>query len=252
MLTLDDLYAFRLHYQDISFDEYFIIKKLKEQLYNSGMENEDEINNHIYDFYQKFGFNMSLNEIKSVRTNNLPNTQTLFSYFTNLLSAPINNDTEVSQENDNNNSEQQNTQSNDDENLQNLNYNFVSQTFTIPLNDNIDLNEFINNFNNILNHVLGQPPPQDDIQVTMDHEDINNLKVKIYSENNNTNCSICLCDMEEGDEYFDIKCKHIFHKDCIKKWLEEFNYICPICRTELGKSHAHINSSEESNDINVE
>jgi hypothetical protein len=247
MLTLDDLYAFRLHYQDISFDEYFIIKKLKEQLYNSGMENEEDINNNIFDFYQKFGFNMSINEIKSVRINNNTNTQLLFSYF-NLLSTPSNiNDL---QEN-NNNSEQQ---INDDENLQNINYNFLSQTFTIPFNDNIDINDFINNFNNILNNLnwTTTTTQQEDIQVTMDNEDIDNLKVKIYSETTNTNCTICLCDMVDGDEYFDIKCKHFFHKECIKKWLEEFNYICPICRTELGKSHAHINSSEDSNDINIE
>jgi hypothetical protein len=265
MLTFDDLYAFRLHYQDISFDEYYIIKKLKEQLYNSGMENEEEINNHIYDFYQKFGFSMSINEIKSVRFNNLSNTttQSLFSYFTNILSTPLydnNNDTEVTDINDNvNNSDAEYTTqpTNDDNNndFNQNNFNISYQTFTFPLNppnENIDINEFINNFNNILNSVLEQAPsPQEDIQVTMDHEDIDNLPVKRYSESNNINCSICLCDMEEGEEYFDIKCKHIFHKDCMFKWLEKFNYICPICRTELGKSHAHIDSSEENN-INVE
>lgn len=280
MLTFDDLYAFRLHYQDISFDEYYIIKKLKEQLYNSGMENEEEINNHIYDFYQKFGFSMSINEIKSVRfnlgrNNSFSNntTQSLFSYFTNLLSTPIydnNNDTEVTDNNivNNYNSEPEYTtqptndfnqnDSNQNDSIHNdnhNNFNFSYQTFTFPLNppnENIDINEFINNFNNILNTVLGQAPPsQEDIQVTMDHEDIDNLPVKTYSDSDNINCSICLCDMEEGDKYFDIKCKHIFHKDCMFKWLEEFNYICPICRTELGKSHAHIDSSEED-EINVE
>jgi hypothetical protein len=257
MLTFDDLYSFRIFYQDISFDEYYIIKKLKEELYKSGVEDEDEINNHIYNFYQHFNFSMTLNEIKSVRFNSsLNNTQNfnVLSFFTSLLSYPTNNNSEELQQNNNIDETQNNDNTeytNNSEELQQNNNiphnNIITHEFIIPFNssNDFDLNNFINNFNNILNTVVEPNNNQEDVQVTMDKEDINNLPINIYNKKDEINCSICLCDMENNDEYFDIKCKHIFHKDCILKWLEEFNYICPICRTELGKSYAHIDTDDD-------
>lgn len=44
-------------------------------------------------------------------------------------------------------------------------------------------------------------------------------------------CTICLCEYEEDEEISIIKtCKHLFHTNCIKKWLVECNHKCPVCR----------------------
>ena len=46
-------------------------------------------------------------------------------------------------------------------------------------------------------------------------------------------CSICLVDYEDDDRIVcNLKCKHIFHKDCLKTWGQRSNK-CPICRDEM-------------------
>jgi len=44
-----------------------------------------------------------------------------------------------------------------------------------------------------------------------------------------TVCSICLCEIEDGEIVGDIPCGHYFHKDCLKEWLIKSN-LCPFCR----------------------
>ena len=53
-------------------------------------------------------------------------------------------------------------------------------------------------------------------------------------------------DVVQNDEYYKIDCSHYFHKACLEKWLEKYNYICPVCRKELGKSKAHIDETLSS------
>lgn len=46
-------------------------------------------------------------------------------------------------------------------------------------------------------------------------------------------CVICLDDLRNEEKTGKLEnCEHIFHKKCIKKWLEE-NPICPVCRTGI-------------------
>ena len=56
----------------------------------------------------------------------------------------------------------------------------------------------------------------------------------------NEKCTICMIEMNEDEEYLDIECKHIFHKDCLETYLKNYNHICPVCRKDIGKSYAHI------------
>ncbi|PIA64471.1 hypothetical protein AQUCO_00100150v1 [Aquilegia coerulea] len=46
-------------------------------------------------------------------------------------------------------------------------------------------------------------------------------------------CPICLDDIKEGDEARTIpSCKHIFHNNCISKWVEK-KKTCPLCRLDM-------------------
>ncbi|GLT63301.1 hypothetical protein SLA2020_358750 [Shorea laevis] len=54
-------------------------------------------------------------------------------------------------------------------------------------------------------------------------------------------CSICLVEMEKEDVVSRLpKCCHVFHMNCIEKWLERDQFTCPLCRTFLLNS---LNSS---------
>ncbi|KAE8678448.1 hypothetical protein F3Y22_tig00111409pilonHSYRG00119 [Hibiscus syriacus] len=42
-------------------------------------------------------------------------------------------------------------------------------------------------------------------------------------------CSICLEEFKEDEEGSEMPCEHVFHSDCVEKWLR-MNGSCPICR----------------------
>ncbi|KAG6604984.1 RING-H2 finger protein ATL18, partial [Cucurbita argyrosperma subsp. argyrosperma] len=44
-------------------------------------------------------------------------------------------------------------------------------------------------------------------------------------------CSICLMEFARGDSVCVLPdCSHVFHFDCIEKWLERNRFTCPLCR----------------------
>ena len=47
-----------------------------------------------------------------------------------------------------------------------------------------------------------------------------------------SNCIICLSDMNVGDNVTSLPCLHAFHTDCIKHWLESKNS-CPVCKLAI-------------------
>ena len=321
MISFDELFAYRIYYQDVSFDEFYIIKKLKQLLIDDGME-EDEVNDHLFNFYTHFGHTISLEEIKSVNiTPVVPSNQnSLLTSFFNFINnynqnvpeeEPIienepqdeNNDNPIDEHNDNPNDlsedtiEQDNLTEEDDHldnlnelpnleipnllnlpNLEipinndnypqtNLNFGMMPPTLNInnteilftPINNNNSGSSIVFEYSNLVdnNNLLGQlmnqiinttnlNQPQEDINVTMDKEDINNLEILRYNEEEDSNCSICLMDVVKDDYYYKINCGHFFHRKCLEKWLEEYNYVCPVCRKELGKSKAHIDSGDSS------
>jgi hypothetical protein len=58
---------------------------------------------------------------------------------------------------------------------------------------------------------------------------LNNI---ILNNKNTITCPICIEEMKVGDKISKIKiCSHIFHKDCIKPWIEK-NFTCPLCRVK--------------------
>ncbi|XP_058108719.1 E3 ubiquitin-protein ligase AIP2 [Magnolia sinica] len=47
-----------------------------------------------------------------------------------------------------------------------------------------------------------------------------------------TQCAVCRENLVINDKMQELPCKHLFHPDCLKPWLDEHNS-CPICRHEL-------------------
>ncbi|CAL5214110.1 unnamed protein product [Lathyrus oleraceus] len=66
------------------------------------------------------------------------------------------------------------------------------------------------------------------------------LDIDTTSSNSKDHCSICFEEFRNGShtELFYTKCSHIFHKECIAKWIYRCvngarSYSCPLCRCEI-------------------
>ena len=47
-------------------------------------------------------------------------------------------------------------------------------------------------------------------------------------------CAVCLSEIGDGEALSkELKCKHVFHKCCLHKWVEHQGRTCPLCRDQL-------------------
>jgi hypothetical protein len=56
-------------------------------------------------------------------------------------------------------------------------------------------------------------------------------KLKVVDESNSS-CSICLENFEVGATVKSLKCSHVFHSECLDKWIEVSN-ACPLCKVQM-------------------
>ena len=56
--------------------------------------------------------------------------------------------------------------------------------------------------------------------------------LKKYSALKEDKCPICLQKYKGTDIIKEFPCKHIFHKNCIFKWLKKSN-LCPLCKYDI-------------------
>jgi E3 ubiquitin-protein ligase RHA2 len=55
-----------------------------------------------------------------------------------------------------------------------------------------------------------------------------------FDSEEDVECSVCLCKIEEGDEIRVLRCNHMYHTECLDKWIGFNNNTCPLCRESLG------------------
>ena len=109
----------------------------------------------------------------------------------------------------------------------NLNYNnLFSQYMT-----------YVGSFANPTNEVIINALPETQIG------DISKL------DEDKKNCIICLEDFKTGDKALILPCIHLFHTECIKKWLESQNS-CPICKFELTADNPEVDENLKNNGNN--
>eukprot|EP00553_Chaetoceros_curvisetus_P007467 CAMPEP_0204622652 /NCGR_PEP_ID=MMETSP0717-20131115/8336_1 /ASSEMBLY_ACC=CAM_ASM_000666 /TAXON_ID=230516 /ORGANISM="Chaetoceros curvisetus" /LENGTH=382 /DNA_ID=CAMNT_0051637457 /DNA_START=31 /DNA_END=1179 /DNA_ORIENTATION=+ len=51
-------------------------------------------------------------------------------------------------------------------------------------------------------------------------------------KNEDPSCCICLCEYEEGEMLTQLKCGHVYHKECIDSWCKN-HVTCPLCNLDL-------------------
>ncbi|KAJ3692781.1 hypothetical protein LUZ60_011876 [Juncus effusus] len=62
-------------------------------------------------------------------------------------------------------------------------------------------------------------------------------KAQNSQEENAEQCVVCRVEFEEDESLVMLSCKHMYHNECISKWLE-INKACPMCSTEVSTSNA--------------
>ena len=70
--------------------------------------------------------------------------------------------------------------------------------------------------------------------------------IKKYTKNKEKKCPICLLKYKGSDIIKEFPCKHIYHKNCILKWLKKSN-ICPLCKYDI-TNDVNIMSDDKNND----
>ncbi|MCD7462053.1 hypothetical protein HAX54_047664 [Datura stramonium] len=56
--------------------------------------------------------------------------------------------------------------------------------------------------------------------------------MKVDERNIKDECMVCLDEIGKESEVLCLPCSHMFHGECILKWLEKSHY-CPLCRFEM-------------------
>lgn len=77
----------------------------------------------------------------------------------------------------------------------------------------------------------------EDVKLIVEQDKLDKIPLKKYSEliTDEIKCAICINEFKNNDLIRDIKCKHIFHKECIDKWLKEESYKCPNCKCQIAE-----------------
>ncbi|RGB25733.1 hypothetical protein C1646_595196, partial [Rhizophagus diaphanus] len=45
-------------------------------------------------------------------------------------------------------------------------------------------------------------------------------------------CSICLEELVDGETLRELPCSHLYHMECIDKWLTTKSSHCPLCKQD--------------------
>jgi hypothetical protein len=155
-----------------------------------------------------------------------------------LLDDEDTENNEVAANNENNNTNNENNTSN----LFRFSYIYPPSSFqstsSVPyFQSHIEINNLSNLISNIISEELYNLQTEDVI-CTLDESEKDKLKKSILTEkvdNKIYDCNVCLEEIELNQEIIELPCEHIYHSECIEKYLNEYNYKCPSCRKEVGK-----------------
>ena len=107
---------------------------------------------------------------------------------------------------------------------------------------NSEENEEINDEDEDIDHGDDLSNHSDDLFDEFDNDGLDDAVIQTYPiskikdinklDEDKKRCSICLEYYKNNDDSIVLPCIHIFHAECIKKWMKR-QRICPICKNEI-------------------
>ncbi|KAK9089934.1 hypothetical protein Scep_029016 [Stephania cephalantha] len=79
-------------------------------------------------------------------------------------------------------------------------------------------------------------PPIEEIRKTIPSSLYSSISNCSWSDEP-VDCSVCLARFKPDSQVSKLRCGHVFHKLCLEKWLDYWNFTCPLCRTPLTPHH---------------
>ena len=106
-------------------------------------------------------------------------------------------------------------------------------------------------FSEIIQNRLVNLSALEPVKLTVAQEELDKIPIVEFKSlkkdiiDKNSSCTICLDDFEPDNKVRIVKCEHVFHRECIDKWLLENNFTCPTCREEVADHIANITNENE-------
>ena len=115
-----------------------------------------------------------------------------------------------------------------------LNRHLIHRRHRNRIRDNEDIDELLRIFeaedeeiNDRRNNLL-----KEEVKEIMRYFPVSEVK-EIKKENgNDLQCMICLYEINIGETECTLPCLHIFHQDCLEKWIER-KRLCPVCKYDI-------------------
>jgi hypothetical protein len=82
----------------------------------------------------------------------------------------------------------------------------------------------------------GLRAPMTNVAVTTKEEDIKAIKTIKLENDLEEKCPVCFDKFCKDDEVLELKCKHLYHKECCEDLLSSYSNKCSVCRAEVGKA----------------
>lgn len=116
----------------------------------------------------------------------------------------------------------------------------------------ININNFTNQINEVINTMANVTQQfTEPVPVTLTEKALKKIKDLSYKQLKKKNpkldpdekCAICmglLSDDSDNFKYNCLPCNHVYHSECIKQYLKDYDYHCPICKEECGDHEAKL------------
>lgn len=82
---------------------------------------------------------------------------------------------------------------------------------------------------------LQEMEANDQARIAYGQDRTNKLPVKVFRKKSaeDTNCAVCVDEIEDGESVKQLPCGHVYHVKCIDEWLSRYSSLCPLCKYNL-------------------